>query len=162
MPEIILGQFIAKVAGGGIWSFILQRFFDRYTPEVQAAWTLSLSVVSPLKKHRRVFAGHRRTSGFAHHIITSTMLWRSKMPSQKFICPACNSRNQLIIAHIEPIFPNTITELAMCTDCNENIPAHLAYRWDGLSIKQAREKWKDYRRKWNNSLSWQETMLDDK
>ena len=37
MPEIILGQFIAKVAGGGVWSFILQRFFDRYTPEVQAA-----------------------------------------------------------------------------------------------------------------------------
>ena len=37
MPEIILGQFIAKVVGGGIWSFILQRFFDRYTPEVQAA-----------------------------------------------------------------------------------------------------------------------------
>ena len=37
MPEIIIGQFIAKVAGGGIWSFILQRFFDRSTPEAQTA-----------------------------------------------------------------------------------------------------------------------------
>ena len=37
MPEIILGQFIAKVAGGGIWSFILQRFFDRSITEPQPA-----------------------------------------------------------------------------------------------------------------------------
>ena len=29
MPEIILGQFVAKIAGGAIWSFILQRTFRR-------------------------------------------------------------------------------------------------------------------------------------
>ena len=29
MPEIILGQFVAKVAGGAVWSFILQRTFRR-------------------------------------------------------------------------------------------------------------------------------------
>ena len=27
MPEIILGQFVAKVAGGAIWSFILQKTY---------------------------------------------------------------------------------------------------------------------------------------
>jgi len=37
MPEIIIGQFITKVAGGGIRSFILQLFFDRSTPEAQTA-----------------------------------------------------------------------------------------------------------------------------
>ena len=33
MPEIILGQFIAKVGGGAIWSFILDRKFRRETVE---------------------------------------------------------------------------------------------------------------------------------
>ena len=33
MPEIILGQFVAKVAGGAIWSFILQRTFRRELTE---------------------------------------------------------------------------------------------------------------------------------
>ena len=27
MPEIILGQFVAKIAGGAIWSFILQKTY---------------------------------------------------------------------------------------------------------------------------------------
>ena len=27
MPEIIIGQFVAKIAGGAIWSFILQKFY---------------------------------------------------------------------------------------------------------------------------------------
>ena len=69
------------------------------------------------------------------------------MPTEKFICPACNSRNQPVIAHISPIHPNTITELAMCPDCNANIPAHIAYRWKGMGIKKAREEWKKYRKK---------------
>ena len=40
-----------------------------------------------------------------------------------------------------------ITELAMCPDCNADIPAHIAYRWNGLGIKKAREEWKKYRKK---------------
>ena len=33
MPEIILGQFVAKIAGGAIWSFILERTFRRNLAE---------------------------------------------------------------------------------------------------------------------------------
>jgi len=68
------------------------------------------------------------------------------MPSHKFICPACNSRKQPVIAHISPVPPNTITEMALCLDCNEDIPAHIAYRWDGMGIKQARREWKEYKK----------------
>jgi len=75
------------------------------------------------------------------------------MPSEIFICPACNSRNQPIIAHISPIFPNMITELAMCPDCNSDIPAHIAYRWNGIGIKKAREEWKEYKSKQRNQIS---------
>ena len=67
------------------------------------------------------------------------------MPSEIFICPACNSRNQPVIAHISPIFPNMITELAMCPDCNSDIPAHIAYRWNGIGIKKAKEEWKEHK-----------------
>ena len=83
----------------------------------------------------------------AHVIDVDKRFWNKVyMPSEKFICPACNSRNQPVIAHISPIFPNMITELAMCPDCNADIPAHLAYRWNGIGIKKAREEWKEYKK----------------
>ena len=37
MPEIVLGQFVAKFVGGFLWSLVLQRFFAQDSPEVQSA-----------------------------------------------------------------------------------------------------------------------------
>ena len=62
------------------------------------------------------------------------------MPSKKFICPACNSRDEAGWADINPIPPNTITEMAICGECNSHIPSHIAYRWKGMSLKRAREE----------------------
>ena len=69
------------------------------------------------------------------------------MPSTKFICPACNCRDQPVIAHISPIFPNLVTEIAICPNCGEDIPSHIGFRWNGLRIKKAREEWKNYKYK---------------
>ena len=45
---------------------------------------------------------------------------------------------------IEPIFPILIKEFAMCPDCNENIPSHNTYRFNGIGIKMTKEEWKIY------------------
>ena len=37
MPEIVLGQFVAKFVGGFLWSLILQKYFSRDEEEVQSA-----------------------------------------------------------------------------------------------------------------------------
>jgi len=69
----------------------------------------------------------------------------SKMPSSKFICPNCNSKDEGVSAEINPIAPNTITELVICESCKSHIPSHIAYRWNKMTITMAREEWKKYK-----------------
>jgi len=79
------------------------------------------------------------------------------MPSDKFIFPACNSRNEPAIALISPIPPNVITELATCPDCGAHIPAHIAFRWKGMGAKKASEEWLRYQRKTKSGSPLPET-----
>ena len=37
MPEIVLGQFVAKFVGGFLWSLVLQKYFSKDEEEVQSA-----------------------------------------------------------------------------------------------------------------------------
>jgi len=61
------------------------------------------------------------------------------MSSEKFICPACNSRDEAGHALTNPIPPNIVTELAICHECDSHIPSHIADRWKRMSITRARE-----------------------
>jgi C4-type Zn-finger protein len=67
------------------------------------------------------------------------------MPSSKFICPKCNSKNEGGSAEIYPIPPNIITEFVICESCKSHIPSHIAYRWNKMTITKAREEWKKYK-----------------
>ena len=37
MPEIVIGQFVAKFVGGFLWSLVLQKYFSKDEEEVQSA-----------------------------------------------------------------------------------------------------------------------------
>ena len=37
MPEIVLGQFVAKFVGGFLWSLVLQKYFSKDEEDVQSA-----------------------------------------------------------------------------------------------------------------------------
>jgi hypothetical protein len=37
MPEIVLGQFVAKFVGGFLWSLVLHKYFNKDEEEVQSA-----------------------------------------------------------------------------------------------------------------------------
>ena len=68
------------------------------------------------------------------------------MPSSKFICPNCNSKYEGGSAEINPIPPNIITEMVICESCKSQIPSHIAYRWDKMTISEAREEWQNYKK----------------
>ena len=73
------------------------------------------------------------------------------MPSSNFICQKCKSKNAGSSIFIDPIPPNTITQLILCGSCNSEIPAHIAYRWKKMTINKAREEWEKY----NKEKSWE-------
>ena len=68
------------------------------------------------------------------------------MTSTKFICPNCNSKYEGGSAEINPIPPNIITEMIICESCKSHIPSHIAYRWDKMTISEAREEWQNYKK----------------
>ena len=71
----------------------------------------------------------------------------------KFICPECGSENPSSTCMISSE-PNEndpwsgVLQSITCYDCDREIPAHLAERWGGRSIEEARTEWRNkYRRK---------------
>ena len=63
-----------------------------------------------------------------------------------FLCPACGGSEPLMTTHISPSFdsgrPSThILMRITCGNCENSIPAHLAERWGGISIADAKTEW---------------------
>jgi len=42
---------------------------------------------------------------------------------------------------------NAVLQIIHCADCGRQVPAHLAERWNGLSMEDARREWRDVYRK---------------
>jgi len=75
----------------------------------------------------------------------------------KFICPECGSNNEgdrlLLnkeISDNENKDPwSSVLEQISCGDCGSVIPAHLAERWDNLSVDAAKKEWLQVYKKGN-------------
>ena len=72
------------------------------------------------------------------------------MPNEfeNFICPECGSRELGEMRLAEKIFVagdvwSAILQEDQCTQCGSIIPAHLAERWNGLSLEKARAEWRE-------------------
>ena len=65
-----------------------------------------------------------------------------------FICPECGSREVSVMAMIQPV-PNetdpwsSVLQTMRCASCRREIPTHLAERWEGISVKEARKEWRE-------------------
>jgi predicted RNA-binding Zn-ribbon protein involved in translation (DUF1610 family) len=74
----------------------------------------------------------------------------------EFVCPECGSTRpataQMIGRHATPVRdPNpwaVILQVISCSSCGYRIPAHLAERWEGRSVEQARREWGETYREW--------------
>ena len=63
-----------------------------------------------------------------------------------FICPECNSteyKSHLYVSTIpDPNDPwSNVLQQYECAKCENYIPAHLAERWENMTVKQAKDEW---------------------
>lgn len=67
---------------------------------------------------------------------------------KSFICPDCGSTNEgdRVLLSKEPMINeknpwSNVLEQISCEDCKSIIPAHVAERWDNMSIDAAKKEW---------------------
>ena len=73
----------------------------------------------------------------------------------EFICPECGSKKagmQSMVSRPTPTRGNedpwaSILQDIECLSCKKIIPAHLAERWDDISIEEAKKEWRDQKKK---------------
>lgn len=76
--------------------------------------------------------------------------------SEEFICPECNSTRIGAELRGSPIQKegdpwSTIFLRIECASCRSTIPGPLAFRWNNLSVEEARNLWQNKYRVWPQS-----------
>ncbi|MDT8371682.1 MAG: hypothetical protein RQ783_06795 [Gammaproteobacteria bacterium] len=75
---------------------------------------------------------------------------------EPFLCPNCGSTRCAGSVHVSIPFPEVmnssdpwsgVLEWQTCQQCKKSIPAHIAERWNGMTIEQAKQEWQDGIRK---------------
>ena len=73
------------------------------------------------------------------------------MNPNEFICPECGSHDSGMELMVSPDVNKLdswshVLQRIQCARCQSTIPAHLAERWNNLSVEEAQKEWrKDYR-----------------
>ncbi len=66
-----------------------------------------------------------------------------------FICPECGSREAEIVSMVSPPpFDSSdpwtgVLQIITCAACGNEIPAHLAERWDDMLPEEAQREWRE-------------------
>src|SRR5690606_23372053 len=70
------------------------------------------------------------------------------------VCPECGNTDtfNMETTHSSPSFPfdesnpwSAIQKSSCCPDCGYEIPAHLGERWNGISVDEAKDRWKVFK-----------------
>jgi len=76
---------------------------------------------------------------------TSTV---ADMNPNDFLCPECGSREPGASVFVSTVYNeddpwSSIMQRIECNQCHSTIPAHLAERWDNLTIEDAQKEWQE-------------------
>ncbi len=69
------------------------------------------------------------------------------LTAQPFICPNCRSSDCSGLAFVDPPCTfsgspwDSVFQLRFCGECGATIPAHLAERWEGMTVEEAEKEW---------------------
>ncbi len=74
------------------------------------------------------------------------------LTAQPFICPNCQSSSCSGLAFVDPGWTfgigspsgspwDFVFQLRFCGECGATIPAHLAERWEDMTVVEAEEEW---------------------
>lgn len=69
------------------------------------------------------------------------------MEQHEFICPECGGTEPCGISHISTEYNpgdpwSRVLQTISCSQCGYDIPAHLAERWDDMTMEEAQREWK--------------------
>ena len=71
-----------------------------------------------------------------------------KAMSKGFKCPECGGKiveHQILAScysHERGDFP---IHFSTCSECKNDIPDHIAFRWDKMTVAQAKEEWEEFK-----------------
>ena len=81
----------------------------------------------------------------------STEIDDSGPTRQTFLCPACGGTEPGTSVEINRAFEadsddpwDGVLSAIECGRCGALVPAHVAERWDGMTVKEAREEWRRF------------------
>ena len=74
------------------------------------------------------------------------------LTAQPFICPNCGSSkcSGFVFVNPKPLSSSNeqtwslwsmVQQVLTCGECEATIPAHLAERWEGMTVEEAKEEW---------------------
>ena len=74
------------------------------------------------------------------------------LTAQGFVCPQCGSSESSGIMFVSPeplsasnertwSLWSVVQQIRTCGQCGTAIPAHLAERWEGMTVEEAKEEW---------------------
>ena len=79
---------------------------------------------------------------------------------EKFICPECGSKEPGFVEMVSMAEPSpnqankdpwsSVLQQTECSTCNSIVPNHIAYRWENISIEEAKEHWNKLYKKNNH------------
>ncbi|NQY26643.1 MAG: hypothetical protein HRT92_05640 [Piscirickettsiaceae bacterium] len=65
-----------------------------------------------------------------------------------FLCPECGGEEPYIVTEVSTVYDpddpvSAVLEWISCKQCHAEIPAHIAERWNNITIEQAQKEWRD-------------------
>ena len=71
--------------------------------------------------------------------------------SKGFKCPECGGKlveDQILASCYSPERGDFPIHFSTCSECKNDIPDHIAFRWDKMTVAQAKEEWEEFKIGW--------------
>ena len=71
-----------------------------------------------------------------------------KAMSEGFNCPDCEGKlveDQILASCIDSDGREFPMHFSICLKCKSEIPDHIGFRWEKMTIAQAKEEWEDFK-----------------
>ena len=79
-----------------------------------------------------------------------------KAMSKGFKCPECGGKiveDQILASCYSPERGDFPIHYSTCSECKNDIPDHIAFRWGKITVLQAKEEWEEFKTGWQRSSS---------
>ena len=86
--------------------------------------------------------------------MTFTEEERQKAMSEGFKCPECGGKSVAgikLASCSSPEGGEFPIHYSTCSECKSDIPDHIGFRWNKMTVAQARQEWGEFKHDWQRS-----------